>query len=159
MVLRPRPEVIRQIAGFALASSFVQGNPLYRERGRAISFEFLNDPTVNAFATDHPLYQLFAELAKLRVAEPALRRGAQLVRASGPKPGLFAVSRFDPATGRELLLAFNTGTTPVRAQVQVGVDSRRFLALHGECPLAAGAPGSVHVDLPPLGFAICAAAP
>ena len=112
-----------------------------------------------SFATSHPLYQLVAELAKLRVAEPALRRGTQLVRASGPKPGLFAVSRFDPATGRELLLAFNTGTTPVHAQVQVNVDSRRFLALHGPCPAAASAPGSAAIELPPLGFAICAAAP
>ncbi|MFM2288413.1 MAG: hypothetical protein RL684_1556 [Pseudomonadota bacterium] len=115
--------------------------------------------TSASFSTDHPLYQLIAELAKLRSAEPALRRGAQLVRASGTTPGLFAASRFDPATGRELLLLFNTGATPVHAQVQVSVDSRRFLALHGACPLATSAPGSARVDLPPLGFAICAAAP
>jgi len=48
------------------------------------------------FNPAHPLYQSIAALSKLRQAQPALRRGTQLVRAAGETPGLFAVSRIDP---------------------------------------------------------------
>jgi hypothetical protein len=81
------------------------------------------------------------------------------VRFAEKQPGLFALSRFEPGTGRELLLAFNTSNEPVRRQVLVDVASRHFRSLHGQCAAAAGAPGSVTVELPPLGFIVCKAAP
>jgi glycosidase len=111
------------------------------------------------FHTDHPLYRLVSELAHLRQAEPALRRGTHKLRYASEKPGLLAISRFDPATGRELLLAFNTSTAPMHQQVLVDVASRHFSSLHGQCAPEASAPGSVTVDLPPLGFVVCKAAP
>ena len=109
------------------------------------------------FDPAHPLYRLIAELARIRRATPALTGGASQVRAFGEKPGLLAVSRFDPATGREVLLAFNTSDQPLTARVAVDPASLAFASLYGACPAQADAPGSVSVSLPPLGFAVCAA--
>jgi hypothetical protein len=77
------------------------------------------------------------------------------VRYSQDKPGLFAAARFDPASGREMLLLFNTSTSPVRQNVRVETRSARFDTLAGSCPAAASAPGTVSIDLPPLGYAVC----
>jgi glycosidase len=109
------------------------------------------------FNPQHPLYRAIAELARLRRDHPALRRGRQVVRAASDKPGLFAVSRFDPVDGHELLLAFNTSTEPLSVNVQVDSRSRRFRALAGACPAAAAAPGTLALSLPPLGFLFCEA--
>lgn len=111
----------------------------------------------SSFDEHHPLYEEIAALAKLRTHTPALTRGRTAVRASGDKPGLFAVSRFDPRTGREVLVAFNTSTAPISANLLVEVASTQFAALHGACPTGATAPGSVTVNIPALDFVICAA--
>jgi glycosidase len=107
------------------------------------------------FNADHPLYKQIAELARIRTRHPALTRGLQLVRFASEKPGLFAVSRFDPRTGREMLLLFNSSTEPLRQRVRVETRSRRFETLAGACPVDADAPGSVAIELPPLGYAVC----
>ena len=109
------------------------------------------------FDTGHPIYRQIAALAHLRKATPALSRGRTLVREAGDKPGLFAVSRFDPQTGREVLLAFNTGTSAIEANVLIDAASLEFTGLAGTCPAAASAPGSVRLSLAPLSYAICAA--
>jgi glycosidase len=109
------------------------------------------------FDTAHPLYRQIAGLAAIRAASPALRRGRQVTRASGDKPGLFAVSRFDPGTGAETVLAFNTSTAPITANIAVAPGSTAFETLAGSCPAAASATGSLAVTLPPLGYAFCAA--
>ncbi len=109
------------------------------------------------FDTDHPLYRQIASLAKLRTASPALRRGRQQLRFAADKPGLFAVSRFDPDTGRETLLAFNTGTTAVHANIEIAAGSANFTAMTGTCPSQPRARGSITIDLPPLGYAFCSA--
>ena len=105
----------------------------------------------------HPLYRLIAELSAIRRATPALTSGRSLVRRFSDKPGLFVVSRFDPETGREVLLAFNTANTMQSARVSVAARSRSFSPLAGQCSPSADAPGSYIVTLPPLGFAWCAA--
>jgi glycosidase len=110
-----------------------------------------------SFNPAHPLYQSIAALARLRQAQPALRRGRQIVRASGSSPGLFAASRIDPQTGAEILVAFNTGMSALSAQVLVNTGSLHFKALHGNCAAHADAPGSYRVQLAPLDFVICAA--
>lgn len=110
------------------------------------------------FDTAHPLYRTVADLSALRRAHPALHRGVQVTRRyTEDGPGLFAVSRFDPADGREYLVAFNTSTRPVAMQVTVETRSRGFETLRGACPSAVSAPGSLRVELPPLGFVVCAA--
>ena len=112
---------------------------------------------VSNFDRNHPLYRLITTIAKVRADTPALRRGHQLVRASGPKPGLFAASRFDPTTGKEVLLLFNTSTQPLTENVVVDARSQNFSALAGQCTRQASAPSSVRVTLPALGYAVCAA--
>ncbi len=110
------------------------------------------------FDTNHPIYRAIAQLARLRTSTPALTRGLQKVRfAANDKPGLFALSRFDPTTGKEVLLLFNTSTQPITQNVVVEVGSQRFSALAGQCATAASAPGSVSVSLAGLSYAVCAA--
>lgn len=112
-----------------------------------------------SFDTAHPLYRLIATLGALRKAHPALVAGRQVVRGYGEKPGLFSVSRFDPATGAEYLIAFNTSEKPVRAASVIGAQAGRLTALFGACPAGVTAPGSVVLDLPPFGSAVCRADP
>ncbi|HEY6922391.1 MAG TPA: hypothetical protein VI653_02900, partial [Steroidobacteraceae bacterium] len=109
------------------------------------------------FDTRHPLYRAIAELARIRRENVALRRGRQLVRSHGPKPGLFAVSRIDPNTGAETVVAFNTSTKPISAQVVIGAQSLHFLSMHGHCGAAPTAPGSYRVEIPALDYVACAA--
>jgi glycosidase len=111
----------------------------------------------SSFRADHPLYRAIANLAAIRAATPALRRGDQKLRFAGDGPGLFAMSRHDPATGREVLLLFNSSTAPVTQNIEVDVASQSFTALAGQCARTATAPGTVRVTLAPLGYAICAA--
>ncbi|WP_298689866.1 alpha-amylase family glycosyl hydrolase [uncultured Sphingomonas sp.] len=111
------------------------------------------------FETDGPLFHALAELARLRTANPALTEGRQIVRASEDTPGLFAVSRIDPRTGREIVVAFNTSTAPIHRHVQVELGSSHFTALHGACAATAAAPGSLAIDLAPLDYIVCAAGP
>ena len=107
------------------------------------------------FNPQHPLYREIAMLASIRTSHPALTRGLQLIRHSDDKPGLFAVSRFEPGTGREMLLLFNSSTSPIRQNVRVETRSTAFETLAGHCAATASAPGSVAVELPPLGYAVC----
>jgi glycosidase len=110
------------------------------------------------FDTRHPLYRTLSMLARLRGANAALREGEQLVRAHGQTPGLFAASRLDPQGDGEVLVAFNTSTEAVDAQVEVGPLARSFHALHGVCSPVTSAPGSYHVRVAALDFIICSSA-
>lgn len=109
------------------------------------------------FDTQHPLFRTIAELAHLRSQHAALRSGRQVVRNYSDKPGLLAVSRFEPATGREIVIAFNTSTAPLTAQVEIDTASRGFTGLHGNCAAEPSAPGSLRVSLAPLDYIVCAA--
>ena len=104
----------------------------------------------------HPLYKELALLSSLRGQYVELRRGRQVVRAQSREPGLFAVSRIGNG-GREILVAFNTSTAPITAQVQIESGTSAFKPLHGECPKP-DAPGTVKLTLPPLGYVACAEA-
>ncbi len=107
-----------------------------------------------AYSTDAPLYRAIAEMARLRAAEPALRRGRQVVRASDDKPGLLALSRLSD-DGGEVLVLFNTSTAPITAQVEVEPTSLRWQALRGDCAADSSAPASYGVSVPPLDYLIC----
>ncbi len=109
------------------------------------------------FDQKHPLYLAMAKLVGLRLAIPALTRGKQVIRNYEEKPGLFAVSRNDPTTGREVLIAFNTSTAPITRNVEVSTNSVNFQSLHGACGAKASAPGSYSVTIAPLDFIVCAA--
>lgn len=105
------------------------------------------------FDVTHPLYRAIGELVRIRLADPALRRGRQVSRASGPTPGLLAFSRIVGA--HETLAVFNTGSTPIDAQVLVEPGSKQWTTVKGVCAATATATGSYRVHLEPLSFAIC----
>ncbi len=107
------------------------------------------------FDTGHPIYKAVADLAKLRSESVALRRGDQVVRNYGEKPGLFAVSRIDKASGEEVLVVFNTSNAPLTANVEIGKAATRLTALRGNCPATPRLPGSVAISLPALGYMLC----
>ena len=100
---------------------------------------------------------LLTELAKTRDAYKALRGGRQIVRNYSDKPGLFAVSRIDPVSGRELVIAFNTSMESLRTVMEVLAESKRFTSVHGDCAPAPREPKSYPLTLAPLAFVICAA--
>ncbi|HWT51609.1 MAG TPA: alpha-amylase family glycosyl hydrolase, partial [Caulobacter sp.] len=106
-----------------------------------------------AFGTDGVVYRRTAELAKIRVATPALREGRQVMRVAGDKPGLFAFSRLLGKT--EVLAVFNTGDATLKANVPVEAGSVAWKALHGACAATAVAPGSYSIALKPLDYMIC----
>jgi len=109
------------------------------------------------FDRNHPLYRQIATLAEVRKVTPALYAGATISRAFTDKPGLYAVSRIDPETAQEVVLAFNTSTQPVTQRIAIEPRSLTFKPLAGQCALSADAPGSLTITLPPLGYAVCAA--
>ncbi len=104
---------------------------------------------------DHPIYRALKEMAAIRSADPALRRGDEVVRAAADAPGLFALSRHAPDDGAETLIAFNTSLAPITAQVQVDATSTHWRASHGACPATPVAPGSYQITLAPLDYVIC----
>ena len=111
------------------------------------------------FDPAHPFYRMIAKLAALRAAHPALARGGQIVRGYADKPGLFSVSRFDPATGTEYLLAFNTSDAPIHAASVITAEAETLETLFGTCPARVSAPGSVMLELPAFGSAVCRVIP
>ena len=107
------------------------------------------------FDESHPLFGLIAQFSAIRRANPALSRGRQVVRHYDQEPGIFAVSRFDPDTGKEYLAAFNTSDAERSANIVVGYDARSFDELAGTCPAKVSAPGSAALTLPAFGWAVC----
>lgn len=117
--------------------------------------------TTNAtahFGQDNPIFRTIATLAKIRRDHPQLRHGRTIVRHAQDRPGLLAFTRGDD-DGHEILIALNTSSMPVSANVEIGANASRFTTLAGACPAKASAPGSLSLTLPPLGYAICAASP
>ncbi|MGV3511785.1 MAG: alpha-amylase family glycosyl hydrolase [Novosphingobium sp.] len=111
------------------------------------------------FDQAHPFYKLIATLAKLRKENPALARGKQVTRTYSDDPGLFSVSRFDPVSGTEYFIAFNTSDKSIAAQSVIGSSATTFETLYGHCPAQVSAPGSVTVKLPAFGSMVCRVAP
>jgi neopullulanase len=109
------------------------------------------------FDRTHPIYTAIAQLSALRREHAALRRGKQIVRNYSDKPGLFAVSRIDPQSQRELLIVFNTSPVPVQGNVEVDARTKAFTALKGSCGPRPAVPGMYEVRLEPLSYMICAA--
>lgn len=110
------------------------------------------------FDTAHPLYGLISKLAVVRARHAALRRGKQIVRSYNDEaPGLVSFSRFDPETGTEYLLAFNTSSEAVQTNSAIGYGVKDLETLHGSCPGASTAPGSAKLDLPAFGWCIAKA--
>jgi neopullulanase len=111
------------------------------------------------FNPQHPLYMFIAQLAKLRRTHPALLHGRNRVLLASSKPGLLALeARAARSEQRQerLLLLFNNDTHPLKSKIAIDKRTSHITALYGICPSAIWAQGSVEVELPPLGFALCA---
>lgn len=113
-----------------------------------------NSHAVDNYAQNHPIYQHIAKLSKIRLASLALRRGSTTVRNHGEKPGLFAFSRIDEASGEEVVVVVNTSNQPVTGNFELNPTSTSFTPVHGTCP-DLNAPGSASVSLQPLDYVIC----
>jgi glycosidase len=111
------------------------------------------------FDVDHPFYRALRRLAGLREANPALSRGAMILRRSG-QSHVFAFSRIERAERTEYLVALNNSRTdsvsaelatcqPAGAALEVLFDSETQ-AVGANTPLVAGADGHVAVSLRPL---------
>jgi neopullulanase len=113
-----------------------------------------NSHAQDNYATDHPIYQHIAKLSKIRLASPALRRGKTIARNHGEKPGLFAFSRIDEASGEEVIVVANTGMETIIGNFELSPAATSFSSLKGQCPTL-NAPGSAAITLKPLDYVIC----
>jgi glycosidase len=96
------------------------------------------------FDTDHPLYIMYKDFARVYQANEALRRGKQVVLASSDNPGIFAFSR--TTEKQNLVLVFNSDTNPQ------SIDNK---ALNGSKHIyGVGNLAGSTLTLPPLSFAI-----
>jgi neopullulanase len=110
---------------------------------------------VDNYDPTHPFYRSFKAMAAVRSTDPRLRRGTTQVRAAGDAPGLFAFSRRLPGLPGETLVVMNTANTPLTANVMVDPAHRAWTSRYGICPATAAAPGTMTINLPPLGVAVC----
>ncbi|MFL6027638.1 MAG: alpha-amylase family glycosyl hydrolase, partial [Friedmanniella sp.] len=107
------------------------------------------------FSTSTPLYRTISQLAALRDAHPALADGAQIQRYASPAAGIFAVSRFDPTSGAEYLVAVNNATTAQSADFETFSAGNTFHPVYGSAPSARSrADGRIEVRVPPLAVAV-----
>lgn len=67
------------------------------------------------FDTGHPLYVTLRDLAAIKQAHPALRRGAMKVTYASEENGLLVFDRTDPETGQQLTVMVNASETAVEA--------------------------------------------
>nr|WP_156780851.1 alpha-amylase family glycosyl hydrolase [Hyphomonas sp. Mor2] len=107
------------------------------------------------FDTEHPLYQAIAEFARIRTAEPAIRRGEQLTRLAHREDSVFAFSRMDYESGTEIVVAINAEAENQTINVAVDGRSEIFSALLGDCAVNATAPGSYAMSVPALDVLVC----
>ncbi|UIP06237.1 alpha-amylase [Erythrobacter sp. SDW2] len=108
------------------------------------------------FNTAHPLYRLMGDLSKVRLGNPALMRGLTKLRNFDHEgPGLLAVERYDPESGRRVLVAFNTSGEAITRNVEVDFGATGISGLLGDCPAGIAAPGAVKLTIPAFGYAAC----
>jgi alpha-amylase len=110
------------------------------------------------FDTGHPFYRAIRALAALRTANPALSRGAMLVRESH-EPHVFAFSRIERSARVEFLVALNNSRAetvsatlatcqPAGAGFVTVFDSRNPNLASAPAPV--GADGTLSLKLTPL---------
>lgn len=106
------------------------------------------------FDETHPLYLAIRELALLRTAQPALRRGRQIERLAEEDGGVYAFSRLGE-TGGELLVVLNLRREPRDVAIPVDARSSSFQALLGSCPASTATTGVLALSLAPLSYTVC----
>ncbi|MBV8952067.1 MAG: DUF3459 domain-containing protein, partial [Actinobacteria bacterium] len=100
--------------------------------------------TGSSFDVTNPLEAWLTQLAALRDAHPELATGASVVRrASG---AVLVVSRIDAATGREVVVAFNNGTTPATITVPTATPNASWSVAFGTGTVK----GNLTITIPPV---------
>jgi glycosidase len=105
------------------------------------------------FDVNADMYRRISEMTAARAADVRLRRGRVVVRTADQTPGVLALSRLD--SGGETLVVFNTSTDAREVNIAVETASADWIALIGQCPARAAAPGVVSLSLPALGYLVC----
>ncbi|MCW8092652.1 pullulanase-type alpha-1,6-glucosidase [Alteromonas sp. ASW11-130] len=75
------------------------------------------------FDARHPIFRHIRHLSLIRRAFPGLRNGFPIVHHSQATPGIFAMSRIDPQSHKEMLVLFNTSTTTQEVELDVMADT------------------------------------
>ena len=101
-------------------------------------------PGAPGFDETAPLYRAIAGMAAIRNAHAGLRRGEQVVRVAGERPGLYVFTRTDPEDG-QYVIALNTSLTAQAGNVTIDTVYGRWTGLHGACPSQSAAPGVLSV--------------
>ena len=109
------------------------------------------------FDTNHPIYVAIAKMARVRSSEPALKRGAQIVRHSDLEGGLFIMSRIDPDNDTEIVVAVNAGNNDRKIAFPVDGRAKSWKSLSGKCKRKSPAAGAYELDVPAVGFVVCKA--
>jgi len=100
----------------------------------------------------NPVGAHLAELAAVRAANPALATGPAVVRIASQ--GTLVLSRFDPLTGRELLVGLNASRDPVTVSVVTDSPGVAWEGLLGAPALAAAGGKTVRLHLPALSASV-----
>jgi glycosidase len=97
--------------------------------------------------TTNPLQTQLRQLSALRDAYPALATGASVVRLA--KDAVLVVSRIDPAHAKELVTAFNDGTTTAHVTVQTATPSSTWTLAYGTGAVTSSG-SSLTLAIPPV---------
>ena len=103
----------------------------------------------SSFDVTNPIEDELRSLAALRDGNPALATGATINRLASKQ--VFVVSRIDRSARREYVVAFNSGTASVKAQIATATPSSSWTRLLGQSgPLTSDRAGRLVLLLPPL---------
>jgi len=106
------------------------------------------------FDPEHPLYRTIRQLADLRAQHPVLRRGAQRVRTSESRAGLFAYTR-GAADGEQLLIVLNSAAEPRSKKIPIDAGNSHWTRLLGDGPeTLASRAGRLELSLPGLSYVV-----
>jgi neopullulanase len=113
------------------------------------------------FDPAHPIYRAIADMATIRISEPALRRGEQITRHADHETGkagnVLVISRLDPDDRGEVVIAFNAGAAARTLGFPVDGRARKWGSLSGTCPANSAAPGAYTLTVPAHGYVVCKA--
>ncbi len=110
--------------------------------------------TEDSFNERHPLFRAIQQLIAIRGKYPALQSGTQITRWSEEQAGLFAFSRIDPQTRREILVVLNNATGPREGKIPVASPGGNWNQVYPqdgeEAQFASGPENQLLVTLPGL---------
>jgi glycosidase len=105
------------------------------------------------FDREHPLYTALRGMAEIRMQEPGLRHGTQIVRHSDLEGGALVLSR--KHDGVEIVIGFNAEDEARALAFPVDGRSSTWTALHGKCRESAPAAGTYELTIPARGYVVC----